>query len=280
MTAANPPGAAHLGSTLRMLRIDAGLTLRELAGRIGVSTAYLSRVENGHDAAPTVERLAAIARELDVPSELLLDLAQRVSPFLAQYLDEVPEAGTVFLEIARRRLGPDDLGRLRALVAREFPAQPAPDEEPPPALAPLLSPDRLLLQLQCGDVEDALDLASPRLLAPGEPPGVRALAAALRRRESEAPTLVGRGVAVPHTFLPGAPRAALITLVHPLPGPTPDGVPVRVLVVLAGPEMGRSLLLRLAHLARLAGRGLADALLDADSAQETIARVAELERIR
>ena len=45
--------ALNLGATLRLLRVEAGLSLRELAARVGVSTAYLSRVENGHDAAPT-----------------------------------------------------------------------------------------------------------------------------------------------------------------------------------------------------------------------------------
>lgn len=42
----------HLGATLRLLRTDAGLSLRDLARRIGVSSAYLSRVENGVDAPP------------------------------------------------------------------------------------------------------------------------------------------------------------------------------------------------------------------------------------
>src|SRR3712207_1940181 len=90
--------AMHLGATLRLLRVDAGLSLRDLARRIGVSSAYLSRVENGLDAVPTPERLAAIARELDVPSTLLMDVAHRVSPFVASYLEQVPGAGRLFLE--------------------------------------------------------------------------------------------------------------------------------------------------------------------------------------
>ena len=54
----------HFGAALRLLRVDAGVTLRALAERVGVSSAYLSRVENGHDAVPTPDRLADIAAAL------------------------------------------------------------------------------------------------------------------------------------------------------------------------------------------------------------------------
>lgn len=48
---------AQFGAALRLLRVEAGLSLRALAQRIGVSSAYLSRVEHGHDAIPTPDRL-------------------------------------------------------------------------------------------------------------------------------------------------------------------------------------------------------------------------------
>src|SRR5512139_3614182 len=103
----------HLGATIRLLRLDAGLSLRDLARRIGVSSAYLSRVENGLDAVPTPERLSAIARELDVPHTLLMDAAHRVSPFVAQYLEQVQGASMLFLELASRNLSGPQLARVR-----------------------------------------------------------------------------------------------------------------------------------------------------------------------
>lgn len=111
----------HSGATLRLLRVGAGFTLRELARRIGVSTAYLSRVENGHDAAPTPDRLAAIAGVLDVSPQALLQLARQAGAAVAGYVEEVPAAGALFLDISRRRLGPADIARLRAFVDREYP---------------------------------------------------------------------------------------------------------------------------------------------------------------
>ena len=86
-----------------------------------MSSAYLSRVEHGIDPPPTTERLAAIARELDVPPALLVDVTSRVSPYVSQYLETVPGASALFLEIARRRLSGAQLLRVRELIAREFP---------------------------------------------------------------------------------------------------------------------------------------------------------------
>ena len=92
----------HLGATLRLLRLESGLGLRDLARRLSVSGAYLSRVERGVDATPTSARLEAMARELGIPAPLLHGLAHRVSPLVGDYVEQVPEAGALFLEIAHR----------------------------------------------------------------------------------------------------------------------------------------------------------------------------------
>ena len=115
--------SANLGLTLRLLRLEAGLSLRDLARRLGVSSTYLSRVENGFDAPPTSQRLEDMARELGVPPALLIELAGRVSPFLVDYLAREPEAGSLFLEIAHRRLDRSQLTELRGLIEERFPAR-------------------------------------------------------------------------------------------------------------------------------------------------------------
>lgn len=271
----------HLGATIRLLRVDAGLSLRDLARRIGVSSAYLSRVENGLDAAPTPERLSAIARELDVPPSLLMDVAHRVSPFVAHYLEQVPGAGMLFLEMARRRLTGPQLARVREFLDAEFPMRAVANEAPVPALAPLLAPERMVLRLTCAALEDALDVAAGRLV--GACPGMTAprLVAELKRREAEAPSLVGNGVAVPHAIVEhAAPVAAVVTLGKPLKAETPDGLPLRLLVVLIGGERGRAHLVRLAHVARLASHGLAERLADEEQPQQLLARLTELEALR
>lgn len=270
----------HLGATLRLLRVDAGLSLRDLARRIGVSSAYLSRVEHGQDAVPTPERLTAIAHELGVPAALLLDVSYRVNPLVASYLEQVPGAGALFLDIARRQLTPAQLSRVREFLNAEFPVRGLSREEPSLALAPLLAPERIILQLFCSSVEDAQDMAVERLCAAS--PGLSAtrLTQELERREAEASCAVGNGVSVPHAALEGVPSlAALVTLAKPLKHETPDGQPLRMLLVMVGSERGRPWLMRLAHVARLSSHGLATRLQEAQHPREVLSHLRELEAL-
>ncbi len=248
----------HLGATLRLLRIDAGLSLRHLAQRIGVSSAYLSRVENGIDAMPTPERLIAIAGELGIPPTLLMEVANRTSPFVADYLDEVPAARGLLAEIARRRLSAADLERVIAFLDSEFPVRAAVPRVHHERLGDLLAPERLVLRLECSELHDAIDVAAQRLARAAPNLALPEIVQRIRARESECATALGSGVAVPHAVLPGtAPLAAMVTFGQPMAMATPDGLPVRVLVVLVD-EPGSLSLCRLGHVARLARRGLAD----------------------
>jgi PTS system nitrogen regulatory IIA component len=266
----------HLGATIRLLRVDAGLSLRDLAHRIGVSSAYLSRVEHGHDAVPTTDRLKAIAQALGVPPNLLVGASDKVGHALEGYVEEVPSAGMLFLEIARRRLGPAEIARLRSFIEREFP--PAELRDAPPSLARLLSADRVILRLSCPGIEDALEIAASRLARPHEGASPRQVAEEILRRERAASTVVGSGVMVPHAFFPGAePSAALVTLAKPIPAAAHDREPVRLLVMLIGGEHDRAHLALLAHVARLSSHGLAEQLAHVKSVAEALDRIATIE---
>jgi transcriptional regulator with XRE-family HTH domain len=63
-----------LGALLRARRRVAGLSLRELAARTGVSNAYLSQLERGRHE-PSLGVLRAVATALDVPLGTLLSRA-------------------------------------------------------------------------------------------------------------------------------------------------------------------------------------------------------------
>lgn len=271
----------QFGATLRLLRLQSGLGLRDLARRVGVSSAYLSRVENGLDPAPTAARIEHLARELGVPETLLLDLAHRVSPLVSDYIERVPEAGTLFLEMAHRHLDAGQLAELRAFLDRSFPASPLAEAISIPPLSTLLVPERIVVGVQCTSIESALDVAADRLAGATDPPSAAELAAAFRRHEGEAPSGIGRGVAVPCASVPAVPEAAaLITLAAPLEYPTPDRAPLRLVIVLVAPPKARDCRIRLAHVARLSTRGLADALAPLETPSEILARLALLERVR
>jgi len=55
-----------IGSAVRDLRENRGLTARQLAAESGVSAAMISRIENGQ-ASPSISTLNALSRTLDVP---------------------------------------------------------------------------------------------------------------------------------------------------------------------------------------------------------------------
>jgi transcriptional regulator with XRE-family HTH domain len=68
----SPDVAGALGSRIRMLRQQRGLTLAGLAAIVGVSRSFLSQVENGF-CNPSLETLRRLASALGVPMFSLLD---------------------------------------------------------------------------------------------------------------------------------------------------------------------------------------------------------------
>ncbi len=74
----------ELGETLRELREQKGLLLRQVAAEIDMDTALLSKIERG-DRSPKREQLIKAANFFDVPSSdlLILWLADKVSQLLA-----------------------------------------------------------------------------------------------------------------------------------------------------------------------------------------------------
>ena len=264
----------HFGAALRLFRTDAGISLRQLAAQVGVSSAYLSRVEHGRDQAPTADRLTAIARVLGLPPVLLLELADRVGPFVADYLERVPAASALFLDVARRRLSPAQLVRIRTFIDREFPAH-APEVSSSAArLGKLLTVDRIVLGLSCRDFDDALDIAAATLTLEGRH-DARRISAALREREDESSTALGDGVVAPHAVFAGArAQASMVLFAEPLEHPTPDGLPLRVLVALLLEPNAKSQLEVLAQVAKLASPEVVDALCEATTPRDALRIVA------
>jgi PTS system nitrogen regulatory IIA component len=265
----------HFGATLRLLRVDAGLTLRELADRVGVSNAYLSRVENGHDAPPTPDRLTAIARAFGLPATALVELADRVSPVAADYFETVPGARDLMMEIVRRRLTPVQVARVRAFVEREFPSARPGRGTPDVDVTESLDRTRVVLGLACTHLDDVLDIAATRLASPDGPIRATQIAQVMLERERACSSALGAGVAVPHALMRGIePRAVVVALRRPLALDTPDGAGVHLFLVhvhSGGPSHTRML----ARLARLADPALVQRLVRLGSPSEVVRMLAE-----
>jgi len=63
-----------LGDILRQARIAQFLTLREMAGRVGISSSQLGKFEKGHLRKPAIHALPAIALHYRIPYEQLTAL--------------------------------------------------------------------------------------------------------------------------------------------------------------------------------------------------------------
>ena len=78
--------AQSFGASLRKLRIQAGLSQRELADRINVDFSYLSKIESGVVPPPSEKVISQIAEALNADKDELTILAGRIPPDIAQIL--------------------------------------------------------------------------------------------------------------------------------------------------------------------------------------------------
>jgi PTS system nitrogen regulatory IIA component len=211
---------------------------------------------------------------------MLLEVGHRMSPLVERYVEHEPQAASLFLAIARYELTPEELLEVRHFVVRRFSRRPEDEARSQQRLAPLLDVNTVVLGVRCDDLDDAYELGCARLADALSAPSAAQVATAVRARAEAIRPGVGDGVAVVSIALPGArPRAALVALESPVSDDVSDGIPISAIVLLAGPRSGHDGLLRVAHVARLASRGLAAALAGVRRADEAIERVEALELI-
>lgn len=79
------------GETIRKLRVAQDLGLREMATKVGISPAYLSRIERDKESPPRPEIIKEIARVLAADPDVLFRLSSSTDPEVASYLHDRPE---------------------------------------------------------------------------------------------------------------------------------------------------------------------------------------------
>lgn len=105
-----------LGERIKKLRRAKRLTLRDLAGRVGVGFTYISKIENhkleeGHR--PSEKLIHKLATELDANEDELMLLAERVPEPIRKRVCQRPE---VFRMLAN--LDDESLNRLLQSVGK------------------------------------------------------------------------------------------------------------------------------------------------------------------
>lgn len=251
----------HFGATLRLLRTSRGWSLTGLASHIGVSPAYLSRVEHGHDAPPTPDRLRAIAAVLGLSEDTLAALAEGLRPEAAEWLGQTPAGRHLAAELRRRGLGQAQLARVTEFVQREFPLDTRTE-----GISGLFTEETVIRGVSVSTLRDAFDVAAVRLV---DRAALATVAEELlpqgRATGVPPPCAIGGGLCVAHARADGPLRGVLLLLARPLDLPTPDDGRVRAVVVLVGPSEAE-VAAGVARVARIAAGGLVPRLLEAPSA--------------
>src|SRR5438874_1694545 len=102
-----------MAEVTREARLHAGLSMRGLARRSGLSAAQVSRIEAGEVERPVAETLVKLAKALDRDAQLLLVFAghirgARARQLLREAIEALPEPGRADHADALARLGAED----------------------------------------------------------------------------------------------------------------------------------------------------------------------------
>lgn len=93
---------------------DRSFSVRQVAQRIGVEPAYLSKIERGDVAPPSEGKIRALAKELGEDPDVLLAMAGKVSSDLQEIIRKRPQ---LFADLIRQLKSAPDHALLR--IARD-----------------------------------------------------------------------------------------------------------------------------------------------------------------
>lgn len=81
---------SEFGKFIRERREKLKISLRGFAKEIGVSGAYISKMERGKDSVPTPATIFKMAKVLEIDPDILLALADKMDPDVQEYLQKTP----------------------------------------------------------------------------------------------------------------------------------------------------------------------------------------------
>jgi HTH-type transcriptional regulator, competence development regulator len=93
-------GVQRFGATIRALREEKRIGLRQFARMLGVSATYLSKIEREEMPPPAEDRVKEIAWLLDQDADELLALAGKVASDLNEIIRNQPREMAAFLRTA------------------------------------------------------------------------------------------------------------------------------------------------------------------------------------
>jgi transcriptional regulator with XRE-family HTH domain len=106
------PAMKTFGETLRDLRTAQDLGLRETAVKVGISPAYMSRIERGREGAPRAEIIKELARILGADPDVLFRLSSSTDPEVTDYLRERPHVMDLVRYLIHNDFTDDEVGEI------------------------------------------------------------------------------------------------------------------------------------------------------------------------
>ena len=104
--------ATTFGETIREMRQAQEMGLRTAADRLGISPAYLSRIERGKERPPKPALVKRLATLLGGDSDLLFRLAESTDPDLAAYVHSTPNVPEFLRTAKTMKLTSEDFATL------------------------------------------------------------------------------------------------------------------------------------------------------------------------
>lgn len=256
------------GPTIRLLRQAKGISLREMARKLGVSPAFLSQIEAGRQHKIPKQRIVQVAKMLGVSEGYLLGTARQVHPDVLQFLRETPEAAEFITTAIRSGLEPEDFAELRealkdrpgkgfvrrATVPATGRKKKRSDKEVAQDLASYLDPALCVTGLIVQNRDRLFQRFVKLVTKKNKALSTDTLLERLEHRERQAPTIVGGGVAIPHAFVADvdAPIVGAAMLKRSIPFTSNGEGRVKTVFFLIGnenkPQFHISILARIARL--------------------------------
>ena len=112
------PVTRNFGETIREMRQAQQMGLRAAADRLGISPAYLSRIERGKERPPKPALVKQLATLLGGDSDFLFRLAESTDPELAAYVHSMPNVPEFLRTAKEMSLTSDDFAVLIEDVKR------------------------------------------------------------------------------------------------------------------------------------------------------------------
>lgn len=107
------------GQRVRKLRTDQGISLRAIARQVGISPAYLSRIESGQTSPPAPSVIKALAETLGVEPTNLFELSSSLNPDIMSLLQKSRRTVELLNVIASHDLNEDQIDRVIKYI-RQF----------------------------------------------------------------------------------------------------------------------------------------------------------------